>query len=175
MTSSVRNAAAAFIAALVLSLNPACAFMPQSLGDAVTATSTRIPTMESVMDFVKAKSLPDCRMEDRTDQGVVFSGACFGFPREEGSRFAVNGLGDVVRSEIYLADRTFADNLKRGLVLLYGDARTVPSYGTGWLVGGEFWSFEEASKGSVFIRVLYTDKEKELKRYEERLNIALMP
>ena len=166
MKSSFRNAAAAVITALALSLS-AYAAEPQSWSDSLRLTSPGATTVSALEAFAKANS-GTCRGE-RSAEEAAFHGNCFGLG-ESRSKFSFNG-DHVEESEVLLTDRERVADVKAGLRLVCGEAKAIPNFGKGWLVGGERWRFDESEEGILFVRELHTDAEREIRRFEERMRV----
>lgn len=150
--SFLRLTCAALAAALTVSFGSANAAAPLELTGSGTEASALIA-------FAKANA---CRVERSDEEGAVF-GRCFGIPGEVGSKFELNGRGEVTSSEITLTDEAYAETLRSGLTLVHGQPRLLPNFGEGWTVGNELWALRRAKAGVLFIRAVRArDEEKEV-------------
>lgn len=131
------------------------------------ATGTRIPTRDSLAAVATAHG---CALWRETEEGILYEGACFGFPGEVSASFAFNGRGEAVKSEIVLADTDYAERLRKGMELIVG-RQIASSHGEACLIGGELWSFVPDVRGVRFVREVFTDEAKEVREFERAVSV----
>ena len=167
MNSFIQTAGAAVIVATISAA--ASAAVGVDAADALIRTATGEPTIQSLVSYAETQQA--CRIVRRSETEVEFSGACFGFPKEQGSHFLADGHGDVTFSEIVLSDHSYGSDLKQGLQLIAGKARPIADFGLGWVISGERWKLEDKGEYVVFVREKLTDESKELRRLKERMDV----